>query len=66
MSLLKNYGKKFQLQDIGQLHDVYMNTDVMLLADVFESFRNKAMEKHKLDPAHFMTSPSLRMNLQTI
>ena len=36
-----------------------MNTDVMLLEDVFESFRNKAMEKYKLDPAHFMTAPSL-------
>ena len=43
--LAQKLWEKFQLQDIGQLHDLYMNTDVMLLADVFESFRNKAMER---------------------
>ena len=36
-----------------------MNTDVMILADVFESFRNTTLQKYKLDPAHFMTAPSL-------
>ena len=44
----KKLWEKFQLQDIGQL-----------LADVFESFKNKSMEKYKLDPAHFKTAPSL-------
>merc|ERR1711875_46051 len=32
---------------------------VMILADVFESFRNTTLHKYKLDPAHFMTAPSL-------
>ena len=36
-----------------------MKTDVILLADVFESFRNTTIKKYKLDPAHFMTAPSL-------
>merc|ERR1711954_227395 len=36
-----------------------MNTDVMIMADVFESFRNTTLQKYKLDPAHFMTAPSL-------
>ena len=36
--------EKFQLKNIGELHDLYMNTDVMLLADVFESFSNTTME----------------------
>ena len=36
-----------------------MNTDVMLLADVFEGFRKQCLKKYKLDPAHFMTAPSL-------
>ena len=51
--------EKFHLKNIGDLHDLYMNTDVMLLADVFESFRSTTIEKYKLDPAHFMTAPSL-------
>ena len=51
--------EKFQLKNIGEQHDLYMDTDVMLLADGFESFRNTAMENYKLDPAHFMTPPSL-------
>ena len=36
-----------------------MDTYVMLLADVFETFRKSTMDKYKLDPAHFMTAPSL-------
>ena len=36
-----------------------MNTDVMLLADIFESFRKTSLEKYKLDPVHFTTAPGL-------
>ena len=50
---------KFDLENIGQLHDLYMDTDVMLLADMFETFRKNTLDKYKLDPAHFMTAPSL-------
>ena len=50
---------KFKLKNIGDLHDLYMNTDVMLLADVFEGFKTQCMKKYKLDPAHIMTAPSL-------
>ena len=41
------------------LHDLYMKTDVMLLADVFEGFGKQCLKKYKLDPAHFLTAPSL-------
>jgi hypothetical protein len=41
-----------------QYHDLYMLCDVLLLADVFETFRNMCMENYKLDPAHFLTLPS--------
>ena len=51
--------EKFPLKNNGELHDLYMNIDAMLLADVFESFRNNIMLKYKLDPAYIMTAPSL-------
>ena len=40
-------------------HNLYNKTDVLLLADVFESFRNICIKNYKLDPAHYYTTPSL-------
>ena len=40
-------------------HDAYLRTDVLLLADVFETFRDKCLSHYKLDPAHFYTAPGL-------
>merc|ERR1711954_141496 len=47
--------EKFKLKNLGELHDLYMNTDVMILADVSESFRETALKKYKLDPADFIS-----------
>ena len=44
---------------LGDYHDVYLATDVLSLADVFESFREMCMEHYKLDPAHFYSAPGL-------
>ena len=44
---------------MGEYHDLYLRTDVILLANVFESFRNVCMENYELDPAHFYTAPGL-------
>ena len=38
---------------LGDYHDIYLATDVFLLADVFETFRNTRLKNYKLDPAHF-------------
>ena len=40
-------------------HDTYLRTDVLLLADVFETFRDKCLSHYKLDPTHFYTAPGL-------
>ena len=40
-------------------HDLYLRTDVALLADVFETFRDLMREKHGLDPAHYLTAPGM-------
>ena len=49
----------FGIHDLGEYHDLYLKTDVILLANVFEAFRDTCLEHYKLDPAHFYTSPGL-------
>ena len=48
---------KLKMKNLGELHDLYMNTDVMILADVFESFRETALEKYKFSSFHDCTQP---------
>ena len=47
----------FDCRNIGDYHDLYLKTDVLLLADVFENFRQTAMATYGLDPAHYYTLP---------
>lgn len=49
----------FKLQNLGQLHDLYMQSDVALLADIFESFRDNTLTNYGLDPAHYLSAPAL-------
>ena len=49
----------FNMKTMRDYHDLYLRTDVLLLADVFESFRNLCLENYKLDPAWYYTSPGL-------
>ena len=51
--------KEFGICDLGDYHDLYLRTDVVLLANMYEAFRDTCLRHYKLDPAHFYTSPGL-------
>ena len=49
----------FKIKNLGKYHDLYVQSDTFLLADVFENFRDKCIEIYRLDPAHFLSAPGL-------
>ena len=51
--------KIFNLKNLGGNHDLHVQSDTLLSADVFENFRNKCLEVYELDPAHFLSLPGL-------
>ena len=51
--------KEFNIKNLGEYHDLYVQSDTALLADVFENFRDKCIEKYEVDPAHFLSAPGL-------
>ena len=51
--------KEIGLKDMAEYHDLYLKTDVILLANVFEAFRKVCLKNYGLDPAHFYTAPGL-------
>ena len=51
--------REFGNKNIGEYHDLYLRTDVVLLANVFESFRRVCLENYGLDLLHFYTAPGL-------
>lgn len=51
--------ENFNLQTLGELYDHYVLTDVLLLADVFERFRDMTLDYYKLDACQYFTSPGL-------
>ena len=54
-----NVFKRFKLKNLGEYHDLYLQSDILLLTDVFETFRNKCLEVYELDPIHFLSLPGL-------
>ena len=55
----KNVWNEFGLSSMGEYHDLYLKSDILLLADVFENFRKACQQYYGLDPAHYFTSPGL-------
>ena len=51
--------KEFKLKYLGEYHDLYVQSDTILLADIFGNFRNMCIKVYELDPAYFLTTPGL-------
>ena len=51
--------KTFNIKTMGEYYDLYLESDVLLLADVLESFRKTRLQYYKLDTCHYFTSPGL-------
>ena len=49
----------FEKRNLGEYHDLCVQTGTSLLADVFEKFRNTCIEIYGLDPSHFSSAPGL-------
>ena len=49
----------FEIRNRGEYHDLYVQSDTLLLADVFEKFRDTCIEIYGLDPSHFLSAPGL-------
>ena len=51
----KNNWEKFKCKTIGDYHDLYLKSDVLILADVFENFRKTSKQYYNLDPVHYFS-----------
>ena len=51
--------KEFKFKNLGDYHDFHVQSDKLLLADVFENVRNRCIEIYEFDPAHFLSAPGL-------
>ena len=54
-----NVFKTFKLNNLGDYHDLYVQSDILLLADVFENFRKACIKTYELDPAYFISLTGL-------
>ena len=59
----KRVCKDFEIKNLGEYHDLYIQHDASLLADVFDSFRNMCLEIYEHDPAKFLSAPWLDKHL---
>ena len=55
----KGIYKDFEIKNLGEYNDLYLESGTLLLADVFKKFRKMSLEIHHLDPAKFLPVPGL-------
>ena len=57
----KNVWNVFNIKNLGEYHDLYVQSDTTQSADTFEQFRTVCLKEYGLDPAYFCTTPGLAM-----
>ena len=50
----------FEIKNLGEYHDIYVQSDTLSLSEVSENFRNKCFNKYELDPVYFVSPPGLQ------
>jgi len=56
---MKNIWNCFECQNLGEFLEIYLESDVLMLTDIFENFRNECLKNFHLDPVNFVSTPSL-------
>ena len=51
--------KDFEINSLGEYHDLYLKSDILLLANVLESFKKTCLEIYELDPVKFISAPGI-------
>ena len=51
---------------MGEYHDLYLKTDVLLLADVFQKFVKTCLDYYGLDPCHYFSAPGLSWDVASL
>ena len=49
----------FKIKNLGKYHNLYVQSEALFFADVFENFINKCIKIYELDPAHSLSAPGL-------
>ena len=55
----KNVWNTFKIRNLGEYHDLHIQSDTLLLSDVFETFRKTCIKEYELDPCYFGSAPGL-------
>ena len=58
--------EEFKLKNLGDYHNLSVQSDTLLLADVFENYRNKCIKIYELDSAHFLSALELLTDIDML